>query len=338
MPTTKIIKFSKEHPDTDKIQSAVDVLHKGGLVAFPTETVYGLGADALNARAVQKVFEAKGRPSDNPLIVHIASLENVQQFTSSVSERGLQLARRFWPGPLTLVFQKKISVPESVTAGLDTVALRVPDHPVTLELLRQFKGGIVGPSANISGKPSPTSAEHVYNDLKGKIDFIIDAGPTTIGVESTVLDVTADPPTILRAGGLSCEDIEKEVGKVRWTNESELLRRSPGTRHRHYAPKARVILFTEADEKKFKLLVQQNREQQLKIGSITYSKVLSDIDPTPFHKTVGSSVEQFARDLFRILRELDQTGVDVILVECVEDKGLGAAVMDRLRKAAHHND
>ena len=150
MPTTKIIQLSTEHPDPNKIQYAVEVLQAGGLVAFPTETVYGLGADALNAGAVQKVFRAKGRPSDNPLIVHIASLENVQQFTASVSEKGLQLARRFWPGPLTLVFQRKIGVPDGVTAGLETVALRVPDHPVTLELLRQFKSGIVGPSENIS--------------------------------------------------------------------------------------------------------------------------------------------------------------------------------------------
>jgi L-threonylcarbamoyladenylate synthase len=337
MPTTKIIQLSTEHPDPNKIQYAVEVLQAGGLVAFPTETVYGLGADALNAGAVQKVFEAKGRPSDNPLIVHIASLENVRQFAVSVSEKGLQLARRFWPGPLTLVFQRKIGVPDGVTAGLETVALRVPDHPVTLELLRQFKSGIVGPSANISGKPSPTSAEHVHNDLNGKIDLIIDAGSTTIGVESTVLDVTVDPPIILRIGGLSREDIEKEIGEVHCTNTVELLRRSPGTRHRHYAPHARVILFAEADEKNFKFLIQQNKELEKKIGSITYSKVLTDIDPSPFHKTTGSSVEQFARTMYQIMRELDQKGMDVILVESVSDKGLGAAVMDRLRKAALHD-
>ena len=337
MPITKIIQLSTEHPDADKIQYAVEVLHAGGLVAFPTETVYGLGADALNAGAVQKVFEAKGRPSDNPLIVHIASLENVQQFTESVSEKGLQLARRFWPGPLTLVFQKKINIPDGVTAGLETVALRVPNHPVTLELLRKFKGGIVGPSANVSGKPSPTSAEHVYNDLNGKIDLILDAGSTTIGIESTVLDVTIDPPVILRIGGLSREDIEEEIGNVRWTNEAELLRRSPGTRHRHYAPNAQVILFTKADEKNYKLLIQQNKKLQKKIGSITYSKSLADIEQSSFHVVMKSSIEYVARNLFKALRELDRQEVDVILVESVEEKGLGAAVMDRLRKAAFHN-
>jgi L-threonylcarbamoyladenylate synthase len=336
MPTTKIIQLSIEHPDADKIQEAAEALRDGELVAFPTETVYGLGADALNAEAVQKVFKAKGRPSDNPLIVHIASLENIPQFASSVSEKGLQLARRFWPGPLTLVFHRKTNVPDGVTAGLETIALRVPDHPVTLELLRQFGGGIVGPSANVSGKPSPTSAEHVYNDLNGKIDLIIDAGPTTIGVESTVLDVTVDPPIILRIGGLSREDIAKEIGEVRWTNAVEILRRSPGTRHRHYAPKARVILFPPADEEKFRKFIHQNKEQLKKIGSITYSKVLADIEPTSFHVTLEPSIEHVARNLFRALRELDRQDIDVILVESVEEKGLGAAVMDRLRKAAFH--
>jgi L-threonylcarbamoyladenylate synthase len=334
MPTTKIIKISAEHPDAEKIQNALEVIHAGGLVAFPTETVYGLGADALNAGAVQKVFEAKGRPSDNPLIVHIASLENVQQFAVSVSEKGLQLARRFWPGPLTLVFQRNNRVPDIVTAGLNTVALRVPDHPVTLELLRKFKGGIVGPSANVSGTPSPTSAEHVYNDLNGKIDIIIDAGPTAIGVESTVLDVTVDPPVILRVGGLSREEIEKEIGEVQNTDAKELLRRSPGTRHRHYAPDAHVILFPQADAEKFQKLLQKNKEQHKKVGSITYSKVLADIEQSSFHVIVEPSIEQIARNLFRALRELDRQEVDIILIESVEEKGLGAAVMDRLRKAA----
>jgi len=337
MPATKIIKLSIENPDAGKIKEAAEALRGGGLVAFPTETVYGLGADALNAGAVQKVFKAKGRPSDNPLIVHIASLENIHQFASLVSEKGLQLARRFWPGPLTLVFHRKKIVPDIVTAGLETIALRVPDHPVTLELLRQFGGGIVGPSANVSGKPSPTSAEHVYNDLNGKIDLIIDAGPAKIGIESTVLDVTADPPIILRIGGLSREDIEKEVKEVHWTNETEILRRSPGTRHRHYAPRAYVILFPPADEEKFRKYIRQNKKQLKKIGSITYSKELAGIEQSSFHLSLESSIEYIAKNIFGALRELDRQNLDVILIESVEEKGLGAAVMDRLRKAAFHN-
>ncbi len=331
-----MIQLSTEHPDIAGIQDAVDILRSGGLVAFPTETVYGLGADAMNAEAVYKVFEAKGRPSDNPLIVHIASFENIQQYAVRISSKGKQLAKKFWPGPLTLVTKKKVIVPDIVTAGLETVALRVPNHPVTLELLKEFKAGIVGPSANKSGQPSPTSADHVLYDLDGKIDLIIDAGPTTIGVESTVLDVTVDPPVILRIGGLSREDIEKEIGEVRWTNTDRLLRRSPGTRHRHYAPNALVILFPQADVQRFEQLIQENKALQKKLGTITYSKMLTGIESSPFHIVIESSIELFARNIFRALRELDRKSVDVILVESVRDEGLGAAVMDRLRKAALH--
>lgn len=334
MPVTRILKISSEHPDPSKIQDAVDVIRSGGLVAFPTETVYGLGADALNADAVQKVFAAKGRPADNPLIVHIASLETIQQFASVIPHKGQALAERFWPGPLTLIFQKKRNIPDSVTAGLNTVALRIPRHPVTLELLRKLQGGLVGPSANISGKPSPTDSEHVYNDLNGKIDLILDAGATAIGVESTVVDVTVDPPVILRIGGLSKEELEEEIGEIRRTDAKELLRRSPGTRHRHYAPTAQVVLFEKGDENQLKILFEQHRAKKLKVGSITYSRHLSDIHPSTLHKVIEPSLEQISKNLFKFLRELDQQGADIILVESVEEKGLGAAVMDRLHKAA----
>jgi L-threonylcarbamoyladenylate synthase len=312
----------------------VDILRSGGLVAFPTETVYGLGADAINERAVQKVFEAKGRPSKNPLIVHIASLEVSHKYTSTLPGKGLQLARKYWPGPLTLIVDKKEIVPDIVTAGLDKVALRVPNHPVTLELLKNFKGGIVGPSANISGRPSPTTAEHVYNDLDGKIDLIIDAGPTTIGVESTILDVTVDPPVILRIGGLSREDIESEIGKVSQAGENILLHKLSDARHRHYSLKARVILFPQGDIEKFSHLIQKSKLHNEIIGAITYSKILAGIEESPLHIVIESSIEHIARYLFKTLRELDRKNIDVILVESVREEGLGVAVMDRLRKAA----
>ena len=332
MIKTKIIKISSEH--SAAIQDAVEILRAGGLVAFPTETVYGLGADALNEKAVKEVFTAKGRPSDNPLIVHIASLENAWQFTSEISEKGLRLAKSFWPGPLTLVTRRKAYIPDIITAGLDTVALRVPNHPVTLELLKQFGGGIVGPSANISGQPSPTSAEHVFNDLNGKIDLIIDAGSTTIGVESTVLDVTVEPPVILRVGGLSQIDIEKEIGNVRNTNADELLKRSPGTRHRHYAPYAKVILFSQENVEEFTRFFEQCKSQKKKVGVITHSHKMAVIENFPTHIAYEPSVEYFAHNIFRSLRELDRQEVDIILVESIEEEGLGAAVMDRLRKAS----
>ena len=334
MPATKIIRFTSEHPNLDGINNAVAVLRSGGLVAFPTETVYGLGADALNADAVQKVFTAKGRPSDNPLIVHVASLEIAWHFTSEISKNGLKLAKRFWPGPLTLVVKRKAIVPNSVTAGLDTVAIRIPDHPVTLNLLKRFNGGIVGPSANISGCPSPTSADHVYQDLNGKIDIILDAGPTTIGLESTVIDITVDPPVILRRGGLNREDIEKEIGETCRTNNQEILRRSPGTRHRHYAPNAHVYLVAQNDRKALIAQLNKMKDDGKIVGTITYSEDLNTIDTTKFHLILSSSVERYAQDIFRALRELDSLHVDCMIVESVEEKGIGAAVMDRLIRAA----
>jgi L-threonylcarbamoyladenylate synthase len=334
MPTTKIIQFSSEHRYLYGIQEAVEVLRAGGLVAFPTETVYGLGADALNQRAVQNIFKAKGRPSDNPLIIHVASLEIAWHFASEISEIGLQLAKRFWPGPLTLVVERNAVVPDIVTAGSPTVALRIPNHPVALELLKQFGGGIVGPSANISGCPSPTSAEHVYNDLQGKIEMILDAGPTSIGLESTVIDVTVNPPIILRFGGLSREVIEKEIGATRRTNDVELLKRSPGTRHRHYAPRARVVLIPKNDAQTFTNELKKMNDGKNKVGAITYSKELNSIEVSKIHLVLSSSVDQYAQDIFKAFRELDSFKVDSILVESVDEQGIGAAIMDRLVKAA----
>ena len=334
MPTTRIIQFSSDHMNPDGMNDAVSMLRSGGLVAFPTETVYGLGADALNAEAVRKVFKAKGRPTDNPLIVHVASLEIAWHFMAEISDKGLQLAKCFWPGPLTLVTKRKSIVPDIVTAGLETVAIRIPNHPVTLEMLKRFEGGIVGPSANISGRPSPTSAEHVSHDLNGKIDIILDSGQTTIGLESTVIDVTGDPPLILREGGLSREDIEKEIGETRRTNTQELLQRSPGTRHRHYAPKARVILIQKNDRETFVTQLDKLKREGKKVGTITYSKDLNAIDATKFHIILSSSVDRYAQNIFRVLRELDSFDVDCMLVERVDENGIGAAVMDRLGKAA----
>jgi L-threonylcarbamoyladenylate synthase len=336
MPQTKIVKIQAHQAYGECIQEAVTVLRSGGLVAFPTETVYGLGADALNAAAVKKVFEAKGRPSDNPLIVHVASLEIAWHFISKISDKGLILAKRFWPGPLTLVVERKSIVPDIVTAGLETVAIRIPNHPVTLELLRDFKGGLVGPSANTSGRPSPTSADHVYHDLNGKVDMILDAGPTVIGVESTVVDVTVDPPVILRTGGLNREDIEIEIGRTRRTNAQELLRRSPGTRHRHYAPRASVYLIPQNNQEAFEQQLMRLKRGGNKVGAITFSDDLNVLEATRFHLVLSSSVQRYAQNIFRALRELDSLEVDCIVVESVAENGIGAAVMDRLMKAAQH--
>jgi L-threonylcarbamoyladenylate synthase len=334
MIDTRVLSVASDKPDASLIESASKVLQGGGLVAFPTETVYGLGADALNAAAVEKVFEAKGRPADNPLIVHIADEQHLYDLIDHMPAKGSRLAQRFWPGPLTLVLKRTLHVPDNVAAHLDTVAVRMPNHPVALALIRAFGGGIVGPSANLSGKPSPTNAQHVLNDLRGKIDCILDAGPTTIGVESTVVDVTNDPPLILRRGGLPVEQIEESIGRVYVSEEIEMLRRSPGTRHRHYAPTARVLLIAEGDQQAYSDALQRLRQEGKNVGAIVHSAPLRDIERGEQIRVVPNSHEMIARQLFHLLREIDEAGVDVILVETVVESGLGGAIMDRLRRAA----
>lgn len=325
---------SLENPDLQVLKEAAAILRNGGTVAFPTETVYGLGADALNAEAVQRVFEAKGRPADNPLIVHIAARHQLIELADEVPEKGERLAKEFWPGPLTLVMRKTYLVPDTVTAGLNTVAIRMPDHPVALALIEEFDGGIVGPSANLSGRPSPTSSSHVMEDLKGRIDMVLNGGPAEIGIESTVVDVTLDPPLILRPGGLYKESLEDIVGPVRLASEEEFLKRSPGTRHRHYAPRAKVVLVNQGDVDGLTRSLKEFRQQGKSVGCIVYSPELAKIESGTFFRVLPTPIDFFARYLFRTFRELDHEGADIILVEEVTEGGLGTAVMDRLRKAS----
>ncbi|NPV05838.1 MAG: threonylcarbamoyl-AMP synthase [Syntrophaceae bacterium] len=334
MPETRIISLSPDHPEPQVIRHAAAVLRSGGLVAFPTETVYGLGADAFNERAVRRIFEVKGRPADNPLIVHIASYGQLADLTDELPPAGEKLARSFWPGPLTLVVHGSEGIPDVVTAGLDTVAVRMPDNAVTLELIRELGSPIVGPSANLSGRPSPTAARHVYDDLNGKIDLILDAGPARIGVESTVIDVTSDPPVILRFGGLTRERIERCVGPVLDGGSDDRGRRSPGTRHRHYAPRAQVILVDRGDAQTFERLFRLHSAAGKKVGFIVHSIALPPTVPCDAGTSVTQGVEQYTRLLFRLMREMDARKADVLLVERVEETGLGRAVMDRLVRAA----
>lgn len=312
------------------IRAAADVLRRGGLVAFPTETVYGLGADAFSAEAVAKVFEAKGRPPDNPLIVHIADIMYFFEIAETISPIAQKLADKFWPGPLTLVVRHRKQFPSIVVAGLPTVAVRMPKHPIALRLIRLFGRGIVGPSANLSGKPSPTTAQHVYDDLGGKIDIILDAGPTTIGVESTVIDVTTETPVILRLGGLPRMDLESVIGAIVTTREANILQRSPGTRHRHYAPRAPVELVRIGDNEDFAAALARHRGKR--IGCILHSLsshgVMGNLD------VIAATIEEYPGLLFESLRALDQRGAEVILVESIPEVGVGEAVMDRLRRAA----
>lgn len=331
---TVVLTVSNEHPEKSIVERASTVLRDGGLVAFPTETVYGLGADALNPIAVEKVFQAKGRPADNPLIVHIAEAGQLHELAASVSLTAQKLAGNFFPGPLTLVVKRKPFVPDIVTAGLDTVAIRMPNHPVPVALIKALQRPLVGPSANLSGRPSPTTAQHVFNDLNGKIDVILDAGPTTLGVESTVVDTTTEPPTILRLGGLTIEQLEEVIGDIRLADSIEALKRSPGTRHRHYAPKARVIIIEQHNAAQAHETLVRLQNQGKIVGGLFHSIHLNNVSEENFFLYLPSDMHAYSRQMFHTLRSLDEQGVDVILVEAVPETGLGRTIMDRLRRAA----
>lgn len=330
---TQIIKVSSENPEYNNIHLAAEILKMGGLVAFPTETVYGLGADAFNEGAVRRVFEAKKRPADNPLIVHISNFEQLMEVTNYLPQTVKILTEAFWPGPLTVVVRASEFIPSIVTGGLETVAVRMPKNKVALKLIEVLGKPIVGPSANLSGKPSPTTAQHVYQDLKGKIELILDAGPTEIGVESTVIDVTVNPPLILRFGGLARNRIEQLIGEVNTTEEINFIKRSPGTRYRHYAPEAKVVLFERGDALAFNQLVKKYTEEGYKVGYMIYSKNIIP-DKNLLGKLLPADLNLYAKEMFDSMRDLDMQNVDVILVECVEEEGIGIAIMDRLRKAS----
>ncbi|ANF21921.1 L-threonylcarbamoyladenylate synthase [Thermococcus piezophilus] len=325
----------REGLDERKIRIAARFILEGKLVAFPTETVYGLGADALNEKAVKRIFKAKGRPADNPLIVHIADFKDLNKLAREIPEEAKLLAERFWPGPLTIVLPKKDEVPKVTTGGLDTVAVRMPSHPIALALIRASTP-IAAPSANVSGRPSPTLAEHVIDDFYGKIECVIDGGETKIGVESTVIDLSDEKPTLLRPGGLPLEEIEMVIGEVEIhpavRGKLVDVARSPGMKYKHYSPEAQIIVVEgpmERVREKIKELVKEYQGQGLRVGVMATEPYECD---EFFH--FGDTEEEFARNLFKALRELDKRGVDIIIAEGIEERGLGFAVMNRLRKAA----
>jgi L-threonylcarbamoyladenylate synthase len=348
MKETLLLKVDSENPDPAKIQIAAQVIQKGGLVAFPTETVYGLGADALNPDAVLALFEAKKRPLDNPPIIHVANASEVYKLVQEVPKKAELLMKKFWPGPLTLVFKRSSIVPSVTVAGLDTVAIRMPKHKVALALIKQSSLPIAAPSANLAGKPSPTTAKHVYEDLNGRIDVILDGGATSIGVESTVVDLTVDPPMVLRPGGTSFEALKKVLGDVKLhpfvQAEEELPLekiRSPGMKHRHYAPKAEVILVegaVAAVTSKIKELSQSYRLKGVKVGILATDETQAAYKADVV-KSLGSrfNLAVVAQNLFRLLREVDAENVDVIIAEGVSSEGIGLAIMNRLRKASGYH-
>jgi len=345
MKQTVVLKVNSEEPETEKVRVAADIIKAGGLVAFPTETVYGLGADALNAEAVLALFAAKKRPLDNPPIVHVENVKDIYRLAQRVPPKAEVLMGKFWPGPLTLVFKRAAVVPEVTVAGLDTVAVRMPQHKVALALIKESGCPIAAPSANLAGKPSPTTAKHVFDDLSGRIDVILDGGPTRIGVESTVLDVSVDPPLLLRPGGTSLEALRKELGEVKLhpfviaeTELAEQEARSPGMKHRHYSPKAQVILvegFVPAIMNRVKVLTSAYWLEGKRVGVLATDETAWAYEADVV-KSLGSrrNVDAMAANLFRLLREFDAEVVDVIIAEGVPMEGLGLAVMNRLRKAS----
>ncbi len=345
MKKTLVLKVDSQEPEMEKIRMAADFIRKGGLVAFPTETVYGLGADALNPRAVVTLFKAKKRPFDNPPIVHVGDVKDVYKLVKKVPPKAEGLMKTFWPGPLTLIFKRSGIVPDVTVSGLDTIAIRMPGHNVALALIRESGCPIAAPSANLAGKPSPTTAKHVLDDLDGRIDAVLDAGPTRIGVESTVLDMTVDPPQILRPGGTPYEVLKKILGEVELhpvaVADKKLhveRARSPGVKHRHYAPKASVIVVEGelgAVIGKVKELAEFHKRKGNRVGVLATDETAANYKAGVV-KSLGSrsDVVVIARNLFRLLREFDAEGVDVIIAEGIPVEGLGLAVMNRLRKAS----
>lgn len=326
-------------------KEASQILQNGGLVAFPTETVYGLGGNGLDVDAAKKIYAAKGRPSDNPLIIHIAEKEALKELAASVPEQAWKLAETFWPGPLTMILPKAEKVPYGTTGGLETVAVRMPNHPVALRLIAESGIYIAAPSANTSGRPSPTLAEHVYEDLHGKIDMILDGGMVQVGIESTIVDLTEEIPVILRPGCITKEMLEEVLGEVKvdqailQKNQDKKLRpKAPGMKYKHYAPKAELTIFKGEPEKvqeRINALTAENTKQGKVTGILATDESMAQY-PDGIVKTIGSRQEKgaIARGLYKILRDFDHLQVDCIYAESFETDEMGAAIMNRLLKAA----
>ena len=327
-------------PTRENIKRAAKFIRAGELVAFPTETVYGLGADGLNATACQKIFTAKGRPSDNPLILHFATLSQVER-AAKILPAAEKLFAAFCPGPLTIILPKTKFVPDAVTGGLSTVGVRFPDNDVARSLIKAADCPIAAPSANISGRPSPTTPQAVYNDLRGKIEIILDGGACQFGVESTIIDVTLNIPEILRPGAITKEMLEEILGEVKVAPSNTNKPRAPGMKYTHYAPKVPLTLIENSTldnlEKIFRREIKNLRAENKSVGVIASHELISKLDaekfiPVPYGRR--GDLKNIAANLYESLRTFDDLPAQIILAEGVEDNGLGVAIMNRLRKAA----
>ena len=340
---TKIIKIDQDNLDHKLMQEAGDLIAAGELVAFPTETVYGLGGDALDPEASKKIYSAKGRPSDNPLIVHISDFSDLERIAKTVPEDARKLSDAFWPGPLTMVVPAKPEVPRVTTGGLDTVAVRMPSDPVASALITEAGVPIAAPSANLSGRPSPTSARHVCDDLDGRIDAIIGGADCQVGIESTVVDMTGSLPVVLRPGIITQEQLSVALGKPVGIDPALLIKpetnrgeglletaeefkpKSPGMKYKHYAPKAEMIIY-KGDREKTAMAMAEEKLRRVENGQKVEVIMYDDAEP-----------EKAAREFFAKLRACDKAGVDVILAAALKEDGVGFAVMNRMFKSAGYN-
>ncbi len=341
--STRVLRVSAQSPEPAVIATAAAVLRAGGLVAFPTETVYGLGANALDARAVERIFRAKGRPANDPVIVHIAQMAQLAQVARAVPPLAEQLAAAFFPGALTLVLHKSAAIPPGVTAGSDTVGVRMPSHPVAHALITAAGVPVAAPSANLFSRPSPTSAAHVLDDLRGRVDVVLDGGSTPIGLESTIVDLTQTPPVMLRPGGIPLETLAAIIPDLRFTPRylaEGAAMPSPGTLLKHYSPRAEVRLFSGTDAARVLAAIwQQGRALQhegKRVGLLLQSRDAARLleQSGMVVAQLGDDLPSMGEQLFAALRELDAAGVDVILVRAVEQQGVGLAIWDRLVRAA----
>lgn len=346
---TVILNIDEKNIDNELIKIAAGFIKKGGIVAFPTETVYGLGANARDVVAINNIFKAKGRPSDNPLIVHVSSIDEVDGIVEEIPNVAKKLMDAFWPGPLTIIMKKKSDIPNETTANLDTVGVRYPSNKVANCFIRECQVPIAAPSANISGKPSPTKGQHVIDDLKGKVDCIITSDDSEVGLESTVIDVTVEPPMILRPGGITKEQMEAVIGKVNIDKtinqkpDKNLKPKAPGMKYKHYAPNGQVLIVNGELYKvvqKINIEVNKYIKEGKKVGILATEQTKKYYN----HKDVDIIVlgdretpETLASGLFGALRKFDEDNVEIILAEAVLSSGVGLAVMNRMLKASGFN-
>lgn len=335
---TEILKIDRENINNDYIKKAANLIKEGNLVAFPTETVYGLGADGLNNEACKKIYKAKGRPSDNPLILHISDITMLDNLVEEISDKHRKLFE-LWPGPMTLIFKKSKLIPDVVTAGGDTVAIRFPCDNIARALISEAKRPIAAPSANISGRPSPTKASDVYQDMQGIIPVIIDGGESNIGIESTVIDLSTDEPTILRPGFYTYEFLKEILDDMRLDDslvDSTKIPKSPGQKYKHYAPKANLRVFIGKDVPDYLLTLAKKYESEgKKIGILAFEEDKDKFSSYPYISLGNrSDLSTMSHVLFSSLRQMDRLGVDIILAEGVRENNLGKSIMNRMKKAA----